>query len=433
VQDKTQAPLLRDRSFRWLLGGSVVSMLGDQFTLIALPWLVLTMTGDPFALGTALALIGVPRAIFILIGGALVDRYSPRRVLLLTKYINTALLGLLAMLVLNGGLQVWMVYALSLGIGVATAFSIPSSTALLPHVVRDDQLQAANGIMLGARQVTMFAGPLLAGMLIASSESAAGGTSTTGLGLAFLLDALTFVVSAGVLFRLTVRWEAAAARPDESRVLQSVIDGLLHCWNDGSLRICLIYWAAIGFFISGPMQVAIPVLAGQLQGASAFGILMAAHGAGTLAGMVWSGIKDKARIGGLGLTMLCIDSLVGALFIVLGAAHTTWQAATLLFAIGSLSGFLHVAVFTWMQRRVPPAMMGRAMSLFMFIFLGIAPLSAAIAGWLMRSIGPGQLFAISGGLMVGIVAVAFFASPIRRISERGEATSGDILPVAADH
>lgn len=110
-------------------------MLGDQFTLVALPWLVLRMTGDPLVLGTVLAVISVPRALLLLVGGALVDRYSPKRVLMLTKHVNTVLLGVLAALVAAGSLSLWMVYALAAGIGVATAFSIPAGTSMLPHVV----------------------------------------------------------------------------------------------------------------------------------------------------------------------------------------------------------------------------------------------------------------------------------------------------------
>ena len=130
-----RAALFRDRNFRWLTVGSALTMLGDQFTLIALPWLVLQMTGDTLVLGTVLALMSVPRALFILIGGALVDRHSPKQVLMLTKYVNLVLLALLSGLVLTDALTLWMVYALSLAIGLATAFSIPAGTSLMPHVV----------------------------------------------------------------------------------------------------------------------------------------------------------------------------------------------------------------------------------------------------------------------------------------------------------
>ncbi|MDQ3271686.1 MAG: MFS transporter, partial [Pseudomonadota bacterium] len=85
--------------------------------------------------------------------------------------------------------------------------------------------------------------------------------------------------------------------------------------------------------------------------------------------------------------------------------------------IGLLGGFMQVAVFTWIQRRVPQAMLGRAMSLFMFIFMGLAPMSAAVAGWLMRSITLGQLFAGSGMVLVGLVLVALATSRIRHLTD----------------
>ena len=143
--------LLRDRNVAWLMGGSLVSLLGDQFTLVALPWLVLRLTGDTLVLGTVLALLGIPRALFILLGGALVDRHSPQRVLMLSKHFNTVLLGTLALLVLFDRLTLPLVYALALGIGLSTAFSIPAATSMLPQVVAPQQLPAANGLLMGLR------------------------------------------------------------------------------------------------------------------------------------------------------------------------------------------------------------------------------------------------------------------------------------------
>lgn len=119
--NKKRAALLREPQFRWLMAGGLVSALGDQFTLIALPWLVLKMTGDPFTLGLVIAVMSIPRAIFILFGGALVDRYSPKRVLMLTKYANAALLGALAAMVLSNHVSLPAVLALALGLGLASA------------------------------------------------------------------------------------------------------------------------------------------------------------------------------------------------------------------------------------------------------------------------------------------------------------------------
>lgn len=418
--------LFRDTNFRWLTSGSALTMLGDQFTLIALPWLVLQMTGDTLVLGTVLALMSVPRALFILIGGALVDRHSPKQVLMLTKYINLVLLALLSALVLTGTLTLWMVYALSLAIGLATAFSIPAGTSLMPHVVPRAQLQAANGISLGLRQLTMFLGPLLAGLLIALFGDGGGSTAearanATGIGIAFALDALSFGISAWTLAKvrtLATAAPAASAAPPQA-VLASVAQGLAHFWRDRELRTCFLYWSAIALFIMGPIHIAVPVLASSTPtlGAAAFGTMLGAHGAGTLAGMVASGMFPRLRVGSLGLTILVFDAVIGLLFIPMGMIDAVWQGAGLMLAIGLLGGFMQVRVFTWIQQRVPPVLIGRAMSLFMFIFMGLAPISAAVTGWLMKSITLAQLFAASGGALVVLVALAFVLTPLRQVTD----------------
>lgn len=432
--DNARAALFKDSNFRWMTGGAFLSMLGDQFTLIALPWLVLQMTGDTLVLGTVLALISIPRALFILIGGALVDRHSPKRVLMVSKYVNLVLLATLAGLVLAGMLTLWMVYALSLGIGLATAFSIPAGTAMMPHVVARSQLQAANGVNLGLRQLTMFLGPLAAGLLIALfGDAAASGTASgaeqaranaTGIGLAFALDALSFAVSAWTLSKVQAHpsmLASASAAPQP--VWTSVLQGLAHFWRDHELRTCFLYWSAVALFIMGPIHIAIPVLASSTPqlGAAAFGTIVGAHGAGTLLGMVLSGMLPRMRIGSLGMTILVFDAIIGALFIPMGLITAVWQGAALMLAIGLLGGFMQVSVFTWIQQRVPPTLLGRAMSLFMFIFMGLAPISAAVTGWVMKSITLIQLFAASGGTLVLLTALALVLTPMRRVADAAPA------------
>lgn len=427
--DPARAALKRDKNFVWLTAGSIISMLGDQFTLVALPWLVLRMTGDTLVLGTVLGLLSLPRAVFILIGGAVVDRYSPKKVLMLTKYVNTVLLGALAVLVLVGGLSLWTVYALAFAIGLSTAFSIPSGTSILPHVMPRNLLPAANSVMLGVRQFSMFLGPLLAGLLIALFGDGASGSATAGvvtdargLSVAFGFDALSFVVSAWTLSHVRLQTPSAAApagqAPIHQPVLSAVAAGLRHLWNDRDMRLCFLYWGAVAVLITGPVQIAMPVLATTLNlGAAALGILLGAHGAGTLVGMVVSGARPGLRLGTLGMTMLAVDVVVGLLFMPMGLISATWQGAALLGTIGVLGGFMQVSIFTWLQGRTPPALMGRVMSMFMFIFLGLAPLSGAVTGWLLRSITLPQLFVACGGLLVCVALGAMLASPVRHVTD----------------
>ncbi|MES2757041.1 MAG: MFS transporter [Pseudomonadota bacterium] len=420
--DPTRAALLRDSNFRWLMAGATVSMLGDQFTLIALPWLVLRMTGDPLALGLVLAVMGIPRAIFILVGGALVDRYSPKGVMMLTKYANAILLGLLSVLVLSNQVTMPMVYALALGIGLASAFSMPAGSSMLPSVVAPEHLHMANGIMMSTRVLTSLAGPLMAGVLIAFSGDAAGAVADSrGLGLAFALDALTFVATAWTLHQ--VRLHAAAARAVPERVLRAVASGIAMVWRDQEMRAAFLYWGVISLVVGGAMQVAIPVLASnRLGGAAALGLIMGAHAAGALLGMTLSSMKSDLRIGTLGTTLLAADAVAGLVLMLMGAVDAAWQAAALMAILGALSGFMQVAVFTWIQRRVPREMLGRTMSIFMFILMGLAPLAASLTGSVMQYLTLVHLFIGAGAFLLAGTACAFALTPMRVMNDPKSAT-----------
>ncbi len=405
--------LFGNANFRWLIGGGLLSMLGDQFTLLALPWLVMSLSRDPLVLGTVLALGSLPRAIFILVGGALVDRHSPKAVLLLTKWINFALLGLLAALTATGAITLPGVYALTLAIGLATAFSYPAGSAILPQTVPAALIQPANGVLMGARQLVLLLGPVLAGLLVSTGSEPA--LSGHGLALAFGFDALSFAVSAWTLSRVQVA--PSEARPPQP-VLAAIAESLQSCWQDRELRALFLYFAAIAFFVGGPIQVALPVLAAERLpgGAAALGLMLAVHGLGALAGMAVSGLKPHWRLSTLGGTVLLIDTAAGGVFLAFGHVHAAWQGALLLLPLGALGGFVQVAVYSWLQKRIPPEMLGRSMALFMFIVMGLAPLASAAAGAALRVLDVTQLFTAAALCLLGVVALGALFTPIRKIA-----------------
>jgi MFS family permease len=433
--------LKQNTNFKWMMRGGVISALGDQLTMIALPWLVLKLTGDTLALGLVIALMSIPRAVFILVGGALVDRYSPKRVLMLTKYVNAVLLALLTLLVLNitsaptvalssslsltvdltPQLALHMIYALALGLGLAQAFAMPSGMSILPLAIPAENLQAANGMMMGIRQTTMLIGPLLAAGLLAMAGDGNDGVSNAhGLALAFGFDCLSYLVSAWTLSKVTLLRASTTSSATDARpqsVLRSVGAGLRMVWDDVPMRLCFIYWGTVSLFIGGAMQVAMPVLASQLHGASTLGLIMGAHGAGTLLGMGASAkLGARLRFVSFGAMILSADAIAGVLLAPLGMVQAVWQAALLMLTLGLLTGYMQIKVFTWIQQRVPPQMMGRAMSIFMFIFMGLAPLSAAATGWLLTLVSLSQLFLGGGIILVVFAAGAYLFTPIRSIA-----------------
>src|SRR5258708_40297752 len=151
VEAKVQKPVspLSVGNFRLLWIGESISLLGDQFYMIALPWLVLQLTGSALALGTAMALASIPRALFMLIGGAFVDRFSPRVVMIASNLARLVLVALLTALVLTNQIRIEMLYGFALAFGLADAFYFPAQSAIVPQLLKEDQLQAGNTFVQG--------------------------------------------------------------------------------------------------------------------------------------------------------------------------------------------------------------------------------------------------------------------------------------------
>ncbi|HEY8683799.1 MAG TPA: MFS transporter [Rhodanobacter sp.] len=425
MQTASRGALFANHNFRLLFGGSTISAIGDQFTLVALPWLVLKLTGDPAALGLVLATMALPRAAFMLIGGAVVDRMSPRRVLLGARGVNALLVSLLAVLVLAGAIHMWMIYAIALGIGLATAFAYPAGSAILPQLMPPQQLQPANALFMGMRQLSMIVGPAFAGLLISVGAHAGHGkgvADSSGLGLAFSIDAVSFLFSLGSLMLIRIHSDHHPKAPVGS-VLANVASGIRHIWADLPLRAFILYAGVVSVFVGGPIQVGLPVLADTRLdlGAASLGILMTANGVGMLLGSFFSGFASKLVRGRLGMLVLGIDSLAGLGLATLSQVHSTFAGAVLLASVGLLAGVAQIAIVSWIQRRVAPEMMGRTMSVLMFTFMGLGPLSAAIAGSLLKVVSLPALF-IGAGITLTVIALSCMSNPALRSIGKARAT-----------
>ncbi len=409
-----------NRNFSLLFFGSSVSAFGDQFTLVALPWLVLKLTDDPAALGVVLAVMAFPRAVFMLVGGAVVDRMSPRRVLLGARFVNATCIVILATLVLAGAIQMWMIYLLALGIGLSTAFAYPAGSAIMPQLVQPQQLRAGNAAFMGMRQLSMIGGPILAGFVIAlgahRQPSAHAVPDAHGLGLAFAIDAASFVFSLVSLAMIRIHGDFHPPEKKEG-VFASIAAGIRYVWADTPLRAFVLYASFVSVFVGGPIQVGLPVLADTRMnlGAASLGILMTAQGVGMFAGSFLSGLGQRLMRGHLGVMVLCIDSLVGLTLVALMLVHTTYAGAALLLCTGVLGGIVQIAIFTWIQQRVSQAMMGRAMSILMFMFMGLGPLSAAVAGALLKVVSLTTLFAVAGFTLTAIALLCLATPQMRSI------------------
>lgn len=418
--------LFRLRDFRLLWIGEAISVIGDQFYLIALPWLVLQLTGDALAMGTVLALAAIPRALFMLVGGALTDRFSPRMVMLVSNLLRMLLVLMLAGLVLSGPVEMWMIYTLALLFGLADAFFYPAQSAIVPRLVDDDQLQPANAVMQGTWQLSLFAGPILAGLLInmmAGDPSAAGDGDLRGIAFAFIIDAISFFASAVTLWFVSDDDSAVGSDIEEESLVQAISEGLRVVWRDPSLRAFFILIALSNFLIVGPLAIGIPVLAVTRfeGGAAAYGTILSAYGGGSLLGTIIAGVMPRPPAKRMGIVLGIIWSGLGLGVLALGLVGSTPTAALIALLMGIAEGYVVIIFISWLQRRTAEEMLGRMMSLLMFASIGLQPLSNMVTGALM-GLNAQWMFVSFGGLMIGMTLLFLLNPAVRSMempTERG--------------
>ena len=422
--------LLANRDFRLLWIGEAISLLGDQFHMIALPWLVLQLTGDAFIMGTVLALAAVPRAIFMLVGGAITDRYSSRNVMLLSNIARMILVIILAATILTGTIEMGLIYLISLLFGLADAFYFPSSQSIIPSLVSKTLLQPANAIVQGTIQISVFLGPVIAGVLISllssPSTMSEGVSAISGIGIAFGFDALTFVISALTLLMMSnTSTEQREDEEGQQSILSSIKEGFIYIRNDSLLMKVFLTSMGINFLINGPLTVGIPVLASTQypEGAAAFGIIISGFGGGALLGILMAGALPRPKSAYMGTLIMLGVSTLGMAEIVLVATHST-PLATLAVAIaGAGNGYINVMIFTWIQSVTPSNMLGRMTSVFMFAGAGSAPLGHALTGALL-TISPLLTFAGAGIL---VILLAAFMLRDKDINSMGYAMEGELV------
>jgi MFS family permease len=392
---------LFNRDFRYLWIGNTVSGCGDQFFLVALPWLVLQLTGSGAVLGGIMMVEAIPRAALMLIGGAVTDRVSPRKIMILTAACRTILVAALAALIWTNHVQVWQIYVLCFFFGVADAFAAPAAQTLLPSLVASEQLPAANALSRGSQQIAMLTVPAPAGIIVAA----------LGVASAFFIDAVSFlfIIAALLMLRDPLRAESAARR---SNIAHSILEGLRYVKNDVALRTLLLVLSVLNFCITGPLSVGVAFLAKSEFGSStAYGLLMSAVAGGSLAGLLLAGVRRQRHRGRL-LIGVCL--IVGFCTASIGFLSRLWSLLPVLFAMSVSAGFLNVHLLAWFQQRVDRAMLGRVMSVLMFASLGLMPLSLAAAGAAVQVSLPG-MFAGSGALVLVVTLVAALQRPVREI------------------
>ena len=367
--------VLSNRQFTLLWSGQTVSQFGDGILSVALPLLVLAITNNATDLGLVVAARLVPTVVFLLLGGAVTDRVS-RRLAMLTsdasRAVITASMGLLA---LTGSLNFTELLVGSILFGIFDALFYPASTALLPDLISVEHLTTCNSL-------SRFSGALAGGLI----GPITGGVvaSTIGTSWSLIIDAGTFVVSAGCL--LIMR---RTSRPESSghSMVVEIKEGLLYCRKTPWIFWTIGVAGLANALVFSPTAVLLPLLFKRVLHAPNWmvGVGFAAIGLGGLVGAAIMIVipRPKARI----RTMWLVWATAPILAVLFGLARSAWLASFIVFAVG---GLLMVGNILWeslMQSEVPKEILGRVSSVDWMVSLGLSPVGVAVAGVVSGSIG----------------------------------------------
>ncbi len=410
---------LEARDFRLVWFGESVSLLGDQFHFVALSWLVLGMTGSGLALGGVLVAAAIPRGIFMLVGGVLSDRVSPRSLALVSNVVRAVVTTVVAGLVVGARVELYQLAVAGAIFGTVDAVFLPAINTLVPRLVPAHRLASANAVMQGTAQLGNTVGPAIAGFAIA----------IIGVGAAFAIDAVSFAVAAIALWLVrggatagppaasdgsggeagtgVVSSEPHPAEADRPSMLASLLEGTRAVLGDPVMRSIVILIIAANLAFTGPVVVGLPWLVLVHFGGDAFalGLAFAAWGLGSLGGVIVAGsARRPARFGWVVLAIL-IGMGIGLAAV--GFAPSIAAVAAIGLGIGIGNGYTNVVVIAWIQERTDPRLLGRTLSFVMLGSVVAAPLSLALAGALVDTRATTMFLA--AGMLVVAASVAGIA------------------------
>jgi hypothetical protein len=399
---------LAHRDFRLLTSATLISVLGDGLLRVALPLQVLAISDDdPLAIGLVGFAWASGHAASLPFGGLASDRRDRRSVMIGSDLVRAAAIGTIALLGLTELLELWHVLVLGALFGLANGFFNPAVRSVVPDLLPDSDLPTGNALLGFARPLQLWiVGPMLAGGII----------WLTSPGMALLVDAVTFISSALLLVRLTRRGPAAG---------DTSVRGPLHDLREGVRFVRANRWTTVWFLTAGlstlafhgPFDVLVPTMLkvdlALSEGQAGWWIaaIFAAGGAGALLASVSIGVRNLPRrfmtvlYGAEALTLFGLATFA--------AVTRIWQALLVGFAVFGATVMSEIIADTTLQRRTPPALRGRVISLQWFIMIGLAPLSFAVAGPLGRLFGTRPVLMTIGLAGGTIVAAAAFVRGAR--------------------
>jgi len=389
-------PLRASRDFRCLTVGTLITGMGTQATLVALPYQVFIVTGSAFQTGLIGAAEIVPLAAGSLYGGALADRFD-RRVLLLSCQL--ALVGVaaaLALAAISGKPSVWVLSLLAAAMASVSTLQQTTRAAIVPNTVAPNLLRGALSLTYGLEQLTMVAGPGLGGVLIA----------TFSISVPYAVDAVSCLGMAVAAWAMSP--QPVAVGIEHEPTLRSIRSGLTFVQRQKPVMAGFVIDLSATTF--GMPRALFPVLALTVYhaGASGTGLLYAAVAAGSTVAALTTGWLLRARY--LGRIILVAVAVWGAFIALAGLVDSIWIAALLFAVAGAADSVSAVCRSTMLQTLTPDRIRGRANSVYGLVVAG-GPRLGDIESGTVAALTSATFSVVSGGLVclatAAVVAVRF--------------------------
>ena len=393
LRARTFRSLRRHRNYRIFFTGQLVSLAGTWMQNVALAWLVIELSGSPLAIGALAFWRFVPFTIFGLVAGVVADRIESRKLVMATQAAAMAISIALAVVTLTDTATLPLVYVLAALGGIALAFDAPGRQSLTFQMVGPRELPNAVALNSGLFNGSRVIGPAIAGLVIAA----------VGTGICFVLNAVSFLAVLSALAIVRAEELYPVAKDRSATIVGGLRRAASFAWNDSQLRLILsvvMVVSTVGF----NFHVLVPLLAADTLhvGPEGFGLLSATFGLGALVGALATASLRQAswRMFSIGTASF------GVLVLLLAPVQNAYLAGLVLFGIGISFTLFTANANSLVQLTAPDHLRGRLIGLYLFAFLGLAPIGGLFAGWLADVGGTSLAFAVAGLTALATIGIA---------------------------
>ncbi len=359
--------LIRNRNYRLLFAAGALTNLGDGMIVLALPWLASLMTRDPFAIAVVAAASRLPWLFFALPAGVMADRVDRRKLIARADLLRAAIVLAILMLALSASVSaaIWVLTGLAFLLGSAEVIRDNAAQTILPDIVAPTDLEAANGQMWSAEQITgQFIGPPLAGFLIA-----------VGIGLPFGLDIAVLVMAAGLVWLITLPPRV----PIQTGFGEALMAGIAFMRADKLLLRLAIVLGIANFLAMATITVQVLFAQDVLQlSATQYGFVLSIAALGAVTGSLVA--PWLVRSIGTQTCLYLSISVWAAGYAAIGLSGSGGLMAGALFFVMTAAMIWNVITVSWRQRRIPSELLGRVNSIYRFFGWGSMPMGALAGG-----------------------------------------------------